>query len=113
MCLCRFALQMKTDKAVKAVSNTVKVGIFETEAYGAKAYHAKCLECDWETRKFDHQETALAWAKRHVRHIKPNARLAKQIKYAEAMGAINRAANEENDETPFNETPNAQNYRKQ
>ncbi len=108
---------MQTDKTavtdsrtVAKVTNNIKVGIFETDAYGAKAYHAKCLNCDWETRRFDHQETALAWAKRHIRHTKPNARLAKRIAYAEAMGAINRAANEENDEIPFNETKNAQNY---
>lgn len=48
-------------------SQTVKAGIVQTDVYGARAYHAKCLEpnCDWESKRYDRIQQAQAAAKKH------------------------------------------------
>jgi hypothetical protein len=48
-------------------SQTAKAGIVQTEVYGTKAYHAKCMEsnCDWESKRYDRIKQAQAAAKKH------------------------------------------------
>ena len=50
-----------------AEAQTAKAGIVQTEVYGTRAYHAKCLEpgCDWESRRYDKIQQAQAAAKKH------------------------------------------------
>lgn len=50
-----------------AESQTAKAGIVQTEVYGTKAYHAKCMEpnCDWESKRYDRIQQAQAAAKKH------------------------------------------------
>ena len=50
-----------------AESQTAKAGIVQTDVYGSKAYHAKCLEpdCDWESRRYDKIKQAQAAAQKH------------------------------------------------
>jgi predicted nucleotidyltransferase len=50
-----------------AESQTAKAGIVQTEVYGTRAYHAKCLEpgCDWQSRRYDKIKQAQAAAKKH------------------------------------------------
>jgi hypothetical protein len=49
-------------------SQTAKAGIVQTEVYGTKAYHAKCMEqgCDWESKRYDRIQQAQAAAKKHA-----------------------------------------------
>jgi GNAT superfamily N-acetyltransferase len=54
-----------------------KTGIYQTEVYGSKAYHSKCLEkgCDWESRRFDRIKQAQDAAKKHAqKHLKSNVK---------------------------------------
>jgi hypothetical protein len=46
-------------------STATKVGIYETDVLGVKAYHARCLECGWQTKRFDREKTAVAAARTH------------------------------------------------
>lgn len=50
-----------------AESQTAKAGIVQTDVYGTKAYHAKCMEpnCDWESKRYDRIQQAQAAAKKH------------------------------------------------
>jgi hypothetical protein len=50
-----------------AESQTAKAGIVQTEVYGTKAYHAKCMEpnCDWQSKRYDRINQAQAVAKKH------------------------------------------------
>ena len=50
-----------------AEAQTAKAGIVQTEVYGTRAYHAKCMEpgCDWESRRYDKIKQAQAAAKKH------------------------------------------------
>ena len=53
--------------------SSAKTGIYQSEVYGTKAYHSKCLEkgCDWESRRFDRIKQAQDAAKKHAQtHIK-------------------------------------------
>jgi hypothetical protein len=43
----------------------IKVGIYETNVLGVKAYHAKCLCCDFKSKRFDKESTAVKVAKAH------------------------------------------------
>lgn len=45
-----------------------KTGIMQTDVYGSRAYHARCLEpgCDWESRRYDRIQQAQAAAKKHA-----------------------------------------------
>ncbi len=49
-------------------SQTAKTGIMQTDVYGSRAYHARCLEpgCDWESRRYDRIQQAQAAAKKHA-----------------------------------------------
>lgn len=49
-------------------SQTSKTGIVQTDVYGAKAYHARCMEpgCDWESRRYDKIKQAQDAAKKHA-----------------------------------------------
>jgi hypothetical protein len=40
----------------------------QTDVYGSRAYHARCLEpgCDWESRRYDRIQQAQAAAKKHA-----------------------------------------------
>ncbi|MEY4334178.1 MAG: hypothetical protein RLZZ196_2921, partial [Bacteroidota bacterium] len=57
------------NKGIQGVeeSQTAKAGIVQTEVYGTRAYHAKCMEpnCDWESRRYDKIQQAQAAAKKH------------------------------------------------
>jgi hypothetical protein len=45
--------------------------IWKTSVYGVSAYHAKCLRCDWQSRRFNMPEQAVMAAKKHaVKHLK-------------------------------------------
>jgi len=50
-----------------AESQTAKTGIMQTDVYGSRAYHARCLEpgCGWESRRYDRIQQAQAAAKKH------------------------------------------------
>jgi hypothetical protein len=51
-----------------------KAAIYQTEVFGAKAYHSRCLEpgCDWESRRFDRVKQAQDAAKKHAQsHFQP------------------------------------------
>ena len=53
--------------------SSAKTGIYQTDVFGAKAYHAKCMEpnCDWESRRYDRIKQAQDSAKKHAQtHIK-------------------------------------------
>ena len=53
--------------------SSAKTGIYQSEVYGTKAYHSKCLEkgCDWESRRFDRIKQAQDAAKKHAqKHFK-------------------------------------------
>jgi hypothetical protein len=45
-----------------------KVGIYESDFYGAKGYTARCLDakCGWASRCFNAEKSAVAVAKKHV-----------------------------------------------
>jgi hypothetical protein len=49
-------------------SQAAKTGIMQTDVYGSRAYHARCLEsgCDWESRRYDRIQQAQAAAKKHA-----------------------------------------------
>ena len=49
-------------------SQTAKSGIVQTDVYGTKAYHAKCMEsgCDWQSKRYDRLQQAQAAAKKHA-----------------------------------------------
>jgi hypothetical protein len=51
-----------------AESQTAKTGIMQTDVYGSRAYHARCLEpgCDWESRRYDRIQQAQSAAKKHA-----------------------------------------------
>lgn len=49
----------RTDMAI------AKVAVVQTEVFGAVAFHADCLECEWRGKRRDRQAQALADAKRH------------------------------------------------
>lgn len=44
-----------------------KALIYQTDVYGAKAYHAKCVEpnCEWQSKRYDKITHAQAAAKKH------------------------------------------------
>jgi len=44
---------------------STKVAIVETDVFGVKAYHAKCLGCGWMTKRFNRQNTAVKHARDH------------------------------------------------
>lgn len=50
---------------MRTTTNSTKVAIYETDVYGVKAYHAKCLECGWETKRFSKQSTAVRHGEGH------------------------------------------------
>jgi hypothetical protein len=58
-----FAVSVSTNE-----SQTAKTGIMQTDVYGSRAYHARCLEpgCDWESRRYDRIQQAQAAAKKHA-----------------------------------------------
>lgn len=41
------------------------VAIHETDVCGVKAYHARCVTCGWETRRYDREKTAVKHARAH------------------------------------------------
>lgn len=43
----------------------IRLAIVETDVYGVKAYHARCLECGWESRRKDYENQAITDAKKH------------------------------------------------
>ena len=49
-------------------NNSSKSGIVETDVYGTKAYHAKCLEpgCDWQSKRYDRIKQAQTEAHKHA-----------------------------------------------
>jgi ribosomal protein S18 acetylase RimI-like enzyme len=52
---------------MKINETSAKSAIYQTEVFGAKAYHSRCLEpgCDWESRRFDRVKQAQDAAKKH------------------------------------------------
>ena len=61
------AKRERMSKQSVAEAQTAKAGIVQTEVYGTRAYHARCMEpgCDWETRRYDKIQQAQAAAKKH------------------------------------------------
>lgn len=61
------AKRERMSKQGVAEAQTAKAGIVQTEVYGTRAYHARCMEpgCDWETRRYDKIQQAQAAAKKH------------------------------------------------
>ena len=66
--------KVKPGVAEQEHQSSAKTGIYQSEVYGTRAYHGKCLEkgCDWESRRYDRIQQAQAAAKKHAAaHIKP------------------------------------------
>ena len=63
--------QDATTQGVAEADNqsSAKTGIYQTDVFGAKAYHAKCMEpnCDWESKRFDRIKQAQAAAEKHAK----------------------------------------------
>ncbi len=59
---------MRASEFALTESQTAKTGIMQTDVYGSRAYHARCLEpgCDWESRRYDRIQQAQAAAKKHA-----------------------------------------------
>ena len=59
---------MRASEFALTESQTAKTGIMQTDVYGSRAYHARCLEpgCDWESRRYDRIQHAQASAKKHA-----------------------------------------------
>jgi hypothetical protein len=58
-------------------AQTSKTGIVQTDVYGTKAYHAKCLEpgCKFESKRFDRIKQAQAAAQKHAKeHLGQNVK---------------------------------------
>ena len=51
--------------ADKRYETRVFVAICETEVYGVKAWHCRCLCCGLESQRYDRHSQAMEWAKRH------------------------------------------------
>lgn len=69
------ATKKKSNEGIAEADNqsSAKTGIYQTDVFGAKAYHAKCMEpnCDWESRRYDRIKQAQDSAKKHAQtHIK-------------------------------------------
>jgi 8-oxo-dGTP pyrophosphatase MutT (NUDIX family) len=62
------ALENIDTESLVPESQTAKTGIMQTDVYGSRAYHARCLEpgCDWESRRYDRIQQAQAAAKKHA-----------------------------------------------
>lgn len=43
----------------------IRVAIVETDVYGVKAYHCRCLECGWESKRKDREKQAVEDSKKH------------------------------------------------
>ena len=59
------------DKKLQEGEST-KAGIVQTEVYGTKAYHAKCMEpnCDWQSKRYDRIKQAQVAAQKHAeKHV--------------------------------------------
>ena len=73
--------------------SSAKTGIYQSEVYGTKAYHSKCLEkgCDWESRRYDRIKQAQDAAKKHAQtHIKSGVTEDETLQFAsEKTPAIN------------------------
>ena len=55
-----------------AESESTKAGIVQTEVYGTKAYHAKCMQpgCDWQSKRYDRIRQAQVAAQKHAeKHV--------------------------------------------
>jgi hypothetical protein len=59
---------MRASEFALTESQTAKTGIMQTDVYGSRAYHARCLEpgCDWESRRYDRIQQAQSAAKKHA-----------------------------------------------
>jgi len=69
------ATKKKSNEGIAEADNqsSAKTGIYQTDVFGAKAYHAKCMEpnCDWESKRFDKIKQAQAAAEKHAKsHFK-------------------------------------------
>lgn len=69
------ATRKKSNEGIAEADNqsSAKTGIYQTDVFGAKAYHAKCMEpnCDWESKRFDRIKQAQAAAEKHAKsHFK-------------------------------------------
>lgn len=42
------------------------VAIIETEVFGVKAYHCKCLKCGWESKRKNSEESAIDLGRKHI-----------------------------------------------
>ena len=59
-------------KQAVAESESTKAGIVQTEVYGTKAYHAKCMQpgCDWQSKRYDRIQQAQVAAQKHAeKHV--------------------------------------------
>lgn len=43
----------------------IAVAIIETDVFGAKAYHCRCLDCGWTSKRYDAESRAVHFARRH------------------------------------------------
>jgi len=42
-----------------------KIGIIETDIFGVKAYHARCFDCKWKSKRYDKEKQAVKAARKH------------------------------------------------
>ena len=72
-----------------AEAQTAKAGIVQTDVYGTRAYHAKCMEpgCDWQSRRYDRIQQAQTAAKKHgEQHFKEKQGVAEDAElYPEVL----------------------------
>jgi Domain of unknown function (DUF6321) len=66
-------------------SATAKSGIVQTDVYGSKAYHAKCMEkgCDWKSKRYDRIKQAQDAAKKHAQTHFGNTAMKEEIELDE------------------------------
>jgi hypothetical protein len=60
---------VRMQEDVMTEAQTSKTGIVETEVYGTKAYHAKCMEpgCKFESKRYDRIKQAQDAAQKHAK----------------------------------------------
>ena len=44
----------------------ILTAIYETDVFGTKAYHVKCFNCNWQSKRFDAEKTAKKHAEKHA-----------------------------------------------
>jgi len=69
------------EKKAVTEARSAKSGIVETDVFGSKAYHAKCMEpgCEWQSKRYDKIKQAHTAAQQHAeKHVNPKQGVAEE-----------------------------------